>query len=98
MPYNRVTQHQPLSTFNKGWDKITSLNFKVIKKTIRDIKILFLDSETTTWEVLNHSFKKSILEVVVIVNTLLQADSDISHYFVKHIMRYAGYFQADCIL
>jgi hypothetical protein len=39
-----------------GWGKITSLNFKVNnKKTIRDIKILFLDSETTTWEVLNHT-------------------------------------------
>lgn len=38
-----------------GWGKITSLNFKVNnKKTIRDTKILFLDSETTTWEVLNH--------------------------------------------
>ena len=33
----------------------TSLNFKVNnKKTILDTKILFLDSETTTWEVLNH--------------------------------------------
>jgi len=47
----------------------------------------------------SHSFKKNILHVVaVIVNTLLQADSDISHYSVKHIMRYAGYYQADCIL
>ena len=47
----------------------------------------------------SHGFKKNILQVVaVIVNTLLQADSDISHYSVKHIMRYAGYFQADCIL
>ena len=37
------------------------------------------------------SFKKNILQVVAaIVNTLLQADSDISHYSVKHIMRYAG--------
>ena len=39
-----------------GWGKITSLIFKVNnKKTIRDTKILFLDSETTTWEVLNHT-------------------------------------------
>jgi len=37
-----------------GWGKITSLNFKVNnKKPIRDTKILFLDSETTTWEGLN---------------------------------------------
>jgi len=35
-----------------GWGKITSINFKVNnKKTIWDTKILFLDSETTTWEV-----------------------------------------------
>jgi hypothetical protein len=41
----------------KGWGKITSLNFKVNnKKNIRDTKILFLDSETTAWEVLNHKF------------------------------------------
>jgi len=47
----------------------------------------------------SHSFKKNILQVVaVIVSTLLQADSDILHYSVKHIMQYAGYFQADCIL
>ena len=47
----------------------------------------------------SHSFKKNILQVVaVIVNKLQQADSDISHYSVTHIMRYAGYFQADCIL
>jgi len=47
----------------------------------------------------SHGFKKNILQVVAaIVNRLLQADSDISHYFVKHIMRYAGYFQADCNL
>jgi len=38
--------------YNTGWGNITSLNFKVNnKKTIRDIEILFLDSETTTWEV-----------------------------------------------
>jgi len=38
-----------------GCGKITSINFKVYnKRTIRDTKILFLDSETTTWEVLNH--------------------------------------------
>jgi len=44
-----------------GWGKITSLNFKVNnKKTVRDIKILFLDSETTTWEVLNHIVLKRI--------------------------------------
>jgi len=47
----------------------------------------------------SHGFKENILQVVAItVNTLLQADSDISHYSVKHIMRYEGYFQADCIL
>ena len=47
----------------------------------------------------SHSFKKNILQVVVvIVNKQLQADFDISHYSVKHIMWYAGYFQADCIL
>jgi hypothetical protein len=41
--------------------KITSLNFKVNnKKTIRDTKIVFLDSETTTWEVLNHVVLKRI--------------------------------------
>ena len=46
---------------NTGWGKITSLNFKVNnKKTIRDTKILFLDSETTTWEVLNHIVLKRI--------------------------------------
>ena len=44
-----------------GWGKITSINFKVNnKKTIRDTKILFLDSETTTWEVLNHIVFKRI--------------------------------------
>jgi len=38
-----------------GWGKITSVNFKVNnKKTIRYTKLLFLDSETTTWDVLNH--------------------------------------------
>jgi len=37
-----------------GWGKITSINFQVNnKKTIRDTKLLFLDSETTTLEVLN---------------------------------------------
>ena len=47
----------------------------------------------------SHSFEKNILQVVAaIVNILLQADSDILHYSVKHIMRYTGYFQADCIL
>ena len=41
--------------------KITSLNFKVNnKKTFRDSKILFLDYETTTWEVLNHIVLKRI--------------------------------------
>jgi hypothetical protein len=36
----------------RGWGKITSLNFKVNNKNnIRDTKILFLDSETTKWEV-----------------------------------------------
>jgi hypothetical protein len=50
-----------------GWGKITSLNFKVNnKKTNRYMKILFLDSETTTWEVLNHSFKKNIFQVVAV--------------------------------
>ena len=44
-----------------GWGKITSLNFKVNnQKTIRVTKILFLDSETTTWEVLNHIVLKRI--------------------------------------
>jgi len=43
------------------WGKITSLNFKVNnKKTIQDTTILFLDSETTTWEVLNHTVLKRI--------------------------------------
>ena len=53
--------------------KITSLNFKVNnKKTIRDTKILFLDSETTMGNFKSHSLKKNILQVVaVIVNTLL---------------------------
>jgi hypothetical protein len=45
-----------LQNARTGWGKITSLNFKVNnKKSIRDTKILFLDSETTTWKVLNHS-------------------------------------------
>ena len=45
-----------------GWGKITSVNFKVNnKKTIRDIKILFLDS------VKSHSLKKNILQVVAVV-------------------------------
>jgi len=44
-----------------GWGKITSIKLKVNnKKTIRDTKILFLDSETTTWEVLNHIALKRI--------------------------------------
>ena len=44
-----------------GWGKITSLNFKVNnRKTLRDTKILFLDSETTTWEVLSHTVLKRI--------------------------------------
>ena len=44
-----------------GWGKITSINFKVNnKKPIRDTKILFLDSETITWEVLNHIVLKRI--------------------------------------
>jgi len=39
----------------------------------------------------SHSFKKNMFQLVaVIVNKLLQADSDISHYSVKHIIRYAG--------
>jgi len=46
---------------NTGWGKITTLNFKVNnRKTIRDTKILFLDSETTAWEVLNHIVLKRI--------------------------------------
>jgi len=46
---------------NTGWGKITSVNFKVNnKKTIWDINILFFDSETTTWEVLNHIALKRI--------------------------------------
>ena len=37
----------------------------------------------------SHSFKKNILQVVAaIVNTLLQADSDISHYSLNSNMRY----------
>jgi hypothetical protein len=49
------------SPINTGWGKITSLNFKVNnKKTIQDTKLLFLDSETTTWEVLNHIVLKRI--------------------------------------
>ena len=46
-----------------GWGKITSLNFNANnkkKKTIRGTKILFLDSETTTWEVSNHIVLKRI--------------------------------------
>jgi len=44
-----------------GWGKITSVNFKVNNKiTIRDTNILFLDSETTTWEGLNHIVLKRI--------------------------------------
>jgi hypothetical protein len=50
-----------LETTYTGWGKITSLNFKVnSKKTIRDTKILFLDSETTIWVVLNHIVLKRI--------------------------------------
>ena len=46
---------------NTGWGKINSINFKMNnKKTIRDTKILFLDSETTTWEALNHIVLKRI--------------------------------------
>ena len=49
-----------------GWGKITSVNFKVNnKKTIWGAKILFLDSEATTWEVL--SLKKNILQVMAVV-------------------------------
>jgi len=48
-------------TGNTGWGQINSLNFKVnSKKTIRDTKILFLNYETTTWEVLNHIVLKII--------------------------------------
>ena len=44
-----------------GWGRITSLNFKVNnQKAIQDRKVLFLDSETTTWEVLNHIVLKRI--------------------------------------
>ena len=44
-----------------GLGKITSVNFKVNnKKTIRDTKLLFLDSETTTWDILNHIVLKRI--------------------------------------
>ena len=46
---------------NTGWGKITSVFFKINNKTtIRDTKILFLDSETTAWEVLNHIVLKGI--------------------------------------
>jgi len=54
-------------SYNTGWGKITSPNFKVNKKkTIRDTKILFLDSETTTWEVLNHT---TPVTHVLLINT-----------------------------
>jgi len=36
------------------------------KKTIRDTKILFLDSETTTWEVSNHT---APVTHVLLINT-----------------------------
>ena len=46
---------------NTGWGKITSLTFKVNnQKPIRNTNILLLDSETTTWEVLNHIVLKRI--------------------------------------
>ena len=52
---------QSVELQSTGWGKITSLNFKVNnKKTIQDTTILFLDSETTTWEVLNHIVLKRI--------------------------------------
>ena len=84
-----------------GWGKITFLNFKVNnKKTIRDIKILFLDSETTTWEILNHIVLKIVsckwwplLSIHCCWRVLIFRIT-----LVKHIMRYAGYFQADCFL
>ena len=90
-----------LCSQHTGWGKITSLTFKANnKKNVWDTKILFLDSETAKCEVLNHIVLKriSLQMVAAIVNTLLQADSGISHYSVKHIMRYAGYFHADCVL
>jgi len=47
---------------NTGWGKITSINFNVNNKTtIRDTKILVLNSETTIWEVLNHIVLKEYL-------------------------------------
>jgi len=62
-PINRCDQNdlpEALQTCT-GWGKITSVNFKVNnKKTIQDTKILFLDSETTAWEVLNHIVLKRI--------------------------------------
>ena len=46
---------------NTGFGKINSVNFKVNnKKTIRDTKLLYLDSETTKLEVLNHIVLKRI--------------------------------------
>jgi len=57
-----VSETQALNyTLYTGWGKITSVTFKVNnKKTIRDKNILFLDSETTTWEVLIHIVLKRI--------------------------------------
>ena len=60
-----IIENSHISHFGKywstGWGKITSLNFKVNnKKPIRGTKILFLDSETTTWEVLNYIVLKRI--------------------------------------
>ena len=50
--HNSFTFRSILIIYDTGWGNITSLNFKVNnKKTIRDIEILFLDFETTTWEV-----------------------------------------------
>ena len=65
MVTDTVTVHMcvyQLPDSSTGWGKITSLHFKVNnKKPIRDIKILFLDSEITIWEVLNHIVLKEYL-------------------------------------
>ena len=56
-----ILYHWLLGPVNTGCGKIISLNFKVNnRETIRDTNILFLDSETTTWEALNHVLLKRI--------------------------------------
>jgi len=56
-----LVQLWSVTNHDTGWGKITSVHFKVNnKKSIRDTKILFLDSESKTWEVLNHMVLKRI--------------------------------------